>query len=64
MNYQEWIQGVEDAQRIMRMADDVTETMANALIGRLRKARGSTLKMLKKELQDFNMQTYTWKEER
>ena len=52
-----------EAQTTMRAADSVADTMALLLKGRLRKVSRYHLKMLKKELSQFNAHKGKWKEE-
>lgn len=54
---------VEQAQFQLQAADSVALNMARLLKGRLRKVdSASALAALKRELQDFNIQTGKWKE--
>lgn len=51
---------MRDAKHTMMAADSVANTMADMLVGRLRKVDKSTLVALKKELQGFNCHTKRW----
>ena len=60
--FEDMRQAVSEAEQTMRAADSVAESMARMLVGRLRKVNSSyVLSQLKRELQDFNMHTSTWK---
>jgi hypothetical protein len=61
MNYEEWDQGVADAQATLKRADSAADTFARLLKGRLRKVNAWVLADLKRELKDFNCQRKTWK---
>ena len=50
------------ARAANKAADDYATNMAEILRGRLRHVRPYYLKQLKKELQDFNALTQTWKD--
>ena len=50
-----------DARNTMRAADEVANSMAQILIGRLKHVGTYTLSQLKAELRDFNMHTGDWK---
>lgn len=62
MTFFEMKSAVDEAQRTMHVADRVAEACADILVGRLRKCGGNTLRKLKRELRDFNMTTWEWKE--
>lgn len=57
-------QAVYEAELTMRAADRSANDMASILRGRLHHVSGSTLAALKRELRDFNIQTYEWKSKR
>lgn len=55
---------VQDAERTLRVADELATRIARFLVGRLRKVNSQwILADLKRELKDFNMQTQKWKNE-
>jgi hypothetical protein len=54
---------VEQAQFQLEAADSVATNMAKLLVGRLRRVnRHNALAALKRDLQDYNIQTGKWKE--
>jgi len=55
---------VNDAKNVLDRADTFTNQMASMIKGKLRSANVSpaTLATLKRELQDFNLREYGWKE--
>lgn len=61
MNWSEADKAIQDARRTMSNADRVANQMASILIGRLRHVSVYRLQELKRELQDFNAHTKTWK---
>lgn len=61
MDFDEIEDAVDEAKRTMNIADRLASRMAGLLVGRLRYVNIYTLKKLKRELQDFNSTTYTWK---
>lgn len=64
MNFDEFTSAVESAKSDIKRGDAACRNLASLLIGRLR-ASGVTsyvLCELKRELQDFNRQTNSWKE--
>lgn len=62
MDTEEMIATLREASRTIRSADRVANDMACLLKGRLRHVNGNHLENLKRELRDFNMQTYKWKD--
>jgi len=56
--------GIKDAERTMSAADRVVGEMADLIRGKLRsgKVSGYALADLKRELRDFDLRTYCWKE--
>lgn len=59
--FEEMLGKVEEAKNYIRLSDRLTERMASFLVGRLRNVSWTTLKYLKRELQDFNSNTGQWK---
>lgn len=53
---------LQEAAETIVSADIVVMDIAWLLKGRLRHVDGECLEALKRELKDFNMQTYTWKD--
>ena len=53
---------INEAKEVLRGADIVAGDIATLLPGRLRHVPGSVLAALKKELRDFNAQTWQWTE--
>lgn len=52
-----------EMQSFMQRLDSNAGTLAEILVGRLRRANNSSaLAKLKRELRDFNIQTHRWKE--
>ncbi|QNK65882.1 hypothetical protein [Variovorax sp. PAMC26660] len=64
MDFQEFTSAVEAAKSDIKRGDTASRNLASLLCGRLRVAgvAGYVLAELKRELQDFNRQTGTWKE--
>jgi bifunctional ADP-heptose synthase (sugar kinase/adenylyltransferase) len=64
MKTQEMRRALEEARTTFRAADNVANDLASILVGRLKSSNVSstTLRQLKLELRNFNMQTYRWKE--
>ena len=63
MNFEEADQAIQNAEVTLRFADRIANKLARLLVGRLRKVESyGTLRALKRELQDFNANTQTWKE--
>lgn len=64
MNYSDILQARKDAQEQINLADQATRGAAQLCAGRLRKAEvwEDTLRMLKRELRDFDMTTGKWKD--
>ena len=52
-----------NVRRFLSAADDVAREIAPILIRRLRKCDSNTLKMLKRELRDFNIHTEKWSDQ-
>lgn len=61
MNWDEFDQGVREAESTMRAADSRANRLAGLLSGRLRKVGECNLKKLKRELSQFNARTGSWK---
>lgn len=63
MTFQELCQAVDDADLIIKTANNAVERMAKMIVGRLRVsgARDSILIELKRELRDYNIQIRRWK---
>ena len=53
---------ISQAENTLRGADEVATNAASILPGRLRKVSPHVLADLKRELRDFNMKTYAWKD--
>jgi len=53
---------VLDARRTIRAADLAADDMARLLDGRLRHVSPYTLKRMKRQLKNFNIQTGQWKD--
>jgi len=51
-----------EAEKTMKQADDVADSMAAMLRGRMRKVSPYVLKQLKRELSRFNARTGRWAE--
>jgi len=62
MKFQEMNEAILDAETTMRMADVTAKKIGRLLVGRLRECPYHVLEALKKELKDYNMKTYTWKD--
>lgn len=64
MTSEEISQTLREARRSQNAVDEHVGEMVRLIAGRLRHARqcSSSLKRLKRELQDFDMRTYQWKE--
>ena len=64
MTFDEMNEAVKQAQQTLRMADVFTHRMATMIAGRLQKADvyHDTLVSLKKELENYNMHTRSWKD--
>lgn len=50
------------AKQTITNADNIADSIARILPGRLRHVSSSTLRELKMELKDFNAHTFKWKE--
>lgn len=63
MTIHDMMTAVREAREAQRNADRMADEMAGMIVGRLRVAEvtGSTLAALKRELRDFNLQTWRWK---
>ena len=61
MNYAEMDAAIREAEALIRRAETYKSKMARFITGRLRGIDADILKLLKRELQDFNAQTGTWK---
>ena len=63
MNYSDIRLAREQAQRDIYRADEAIRQAAQLIAGRLKSSRvqGSVLEELKRELRDYNMKTYSWK---
>lgn len=55
------VAALEQARAVQKAADDQARKMAWMLDGRLRHVDAWTLKRLKRELRDFNINTGEWK---
>jgi hypothetical protein len=62
MELWEMKQAINDAKQTIKAADDVANSIASILPGRLRHVSVWTLAQLKKELREFNAHTRRWKE--
>lgn len=67
MNWDEFNEAVNDAEKTLRYADMAAEKAGKMLIGRLRslpktRSNHKTLCYLKRELKNFNMSTGQWKD--
>ena len=62
MDIWEMRKAIGQARRTMNDADKAAREIAPLLPGRLRHCDGATLVKIKKELRDFNCQTWRWKE--
>lgn len=57
-----FLKSVEEAETVLSIADSIVNRLARILINRLRKVSNVyTLRMLKKELNQFNSTTGEWK---
>lgn len=55
---------VRDAEQTLRVADLLVNRIAKMMVGRLRKVdRYGVLSALKRELQDYNARTQTWRDQ-
>lgn len=65
MQWSEMNNAVNEAMTVMDRADTFVGQMARMIVGKLKSGNVSdyTLRMLKKELRDFNMKTDRWKDE-
>lgn len=61
MTYNDMHQAIQDAERVLGLAQSYRNKMLGFLIGRLRGCDRNYLKTLKKELQSFNAQTGQWR---
>lgn len=61
MNFSEAIQAIQDAKRTISAADEVVKQLGYLLPGRLKSMSSTTLKKLKKELENYNAKTDEWK---
>ena len=60
--WEEMRAAINEANAVIRAADNVSGQMAETMVGRLRKVdNGYTLAKLKKELEQFNAHTRRWK---
>ena len=60
--WEEMRAAINEANAVIRAADNVSGQMAEMMVGRLRKVdNGYTLAKLKKELEQFNAHTRRWK---
>lgn len=53
---------INEAGQVLKNADEVANSIANILPGRLRHVSSYTLAKLKKELKDYNAHTGQWKD--
>lgn len=53
---------INEAHSTLRNADRIASEVAPLLRGRLRHCNHLDIAALKKELRDYNIHTYTWKE--
>ena len=53
---------IREAENALRDADNIVKEIAPLLVGRLRHANGAQLAALKKELRDFDLRTWKWKD--
>lgn len=61
MNWTDATNAVSDAERTLRSADEIANSMARMLVGRLRKCGNSNhLAKLKMELRDFDARSGRW----
>ncbi len=61
--FDEMRRAVSEAQATLRAADNIADSMARLLVGRLRHVSSTyILVKLKKELRDFNAHTGRWKD--
>ena len=62
MNFDDMKDAINDAESTLRRADNLTDSIARFLIGRLRKVVSyNTLKHLKHELTEYDAHTHRWK---
>jgi hypothetical protein len=61
MKWEEFHSAWLDAKATQERVDSIAATMANMLVGKLRKCSKFTLAELKRELRDFNIRTEQWK---
>lgn len=63
MNWDDFRNAFNQAKQTINMADSHIQSMASMIAGRLRKSNVSSVYLceLKKELEDFNMHTKTWR---
>jgi len=63
MNYDEMCSAVKDAERTIRIAETQIGKMTEFISfnSRIRHAQASSLRRLKRELKNFNIQTGQWK---
>lgn len=62
MLYQEMNAAIQDAEKTLRFADMAASSIAEMLVGRLRKVDTPYLDELKRELKNYNMQTGQWRD--
>ena len=62
MNFTDICNATDDAKNTMAMADRLAGRIANLLVGRLKKVSPTYCAQLKRELRDFNIATYEWKD--
>ncbi len=60
--FDEMRRSIAEAETTLRVADAAAKNMAQIIKGRLRHANSWDLKVLKRELRDFNIKTGKWKE--
>lgn len=63
MTFEEFCASVDDAEVTIRRAEAAVKKLARLVAGRLRSSQvpDYVLRSLKKELQDYNMQTGLWR---
>ena len=61
MNFEDMIKAEQDAKNTLRLADNLVSKLGSLMINRLRKVDGYTLAKLKKELDNFDSRTKSWK---
>jgi hypothetical protein len=64
MNWEQMKEAVKDAEQTIRSCDRMVDSLAEMLIGRLRKVWDTdTLKQLKHELRDFDSRSGLWRDQ-